>query len=337
MNLQNPSWVPSCRAALVDQRPRRRLEPAPLEERPVVVATEEAGLLALGPTGDGEPGRLGLGAGLVLGLPPEGEPEPAEHARIDRREHVALILREIGGAGDREPAVVLDDPRVVAGREPRRSDALREQQELIEPERAVAAAAWVRRLAARVALGERLHDLPAKLLTQIERHVRDAEPVAGLPRRDHGGGRATHALAPCGLGIDPEPERHPDGSVPGSQQRDRAVDSAAHRDRCPLRARAGPDRRPDRVGQGIRRERLAPDGCRLEQGQPDEVAVEPGRIGGDDPLPVHLEPNRSPLLATRRVSEKLAHRVSVASSRAAEPLTQHETECSDPAELTAPV
>ena len=59
-------------------------------------------------------------------------------------------------AGEELPAAVLDDARVVAGREPRRAGAAREREQLREAEAPVAARARVRRLAARVALDERL-------------------------------------------------------------------------------------------------------------------------------------------------------------------------------------
>ena len=65
-------------AGFVDEAPGRRREPVPAEERPVVVAAEEARLLALGAARGGEPGGGGLGAGLLLGLLSEREPEPAE-------------------------------------------------------------------------------------------------------------------------------------------------------------------------------------------------------------------------------------------------------------------
>ena len=42
--------------------------------------------------------------------------------RVEPREHVALILGRVGRAREQQPAAVLDDPRVVAGREPRGAD-----------------------------------------------------------------------------------------------------------------------------------------------------------------------------------------------------------------------
>src|SRR5947209_5888719 len=62
-------------AGLVDDRPALRREPVPTEERAVVVAGEEARLLALGAVGCVEPGARRLGAGLGLVLLAEREPD----------------------------------------------------------------------------------------------------------------------------------------------------------------------------------------------------------------------------------------------------------------------
>ena len=53
-------------AALVDDRAGRHREAAPLEEEPVVVAGEEARLLALRAPAAARPARCGLRARLVL-------------------------------------------------------------------------------------------------------------------------------------------------------------------------------------------------------------------------------------------------------------------------------
>ena len=174
--------------------PSARLEAAPLEEGAVVVAGEEAGLLALPALGDGEPRGARLGARLGLRLLAERELDPLEERRIERGEHVRLVLVRVGRASEQAAAVALDDPRVVAGPELRRARALGEGEQLVEAEAAVAAAARVRGLAARVRRDERVDDGAAELLAEVERHVRQAERVAGLARRDHGFRRAAGAL-----------------------------------------------------------------------------------------------------------------------------------------------
>src|SRR5437764_1400340 len=70
----------------------------------------------------------------------------------------------------------------------------------------------------------------------------------------------------------------------------------------------------------VARERLAADRRRLEQREPLERALEPGRIRLNDPAAVDEQPNRGPLAAARRVSERLDHRLTVARRGAEAPL-----------------
>ena len=156
------------------------------EEGTVVVAREEARLLALGPLRDLEARTACLGSRRLLVLLAEREPHPRELRGIELREHVRLILLRVGGAMEQQPAAVLADARVVTGREPVAPRALREREQLGEAEGAVAANARVRRLAARVPAHEAGDDRLSELLAQVEGHVRQAEPVTRLTRRDHG-------------------------------------------------------------------------------------------------------------------------------------------------------
>src|SRR5207244_6774771 len=132
------------RAGLVDDRARFRREPVSAEERAVVVTGEEARLLALGPVRGLEPRTRRLGTRLHLRLLAEREPDALEVTRVEPREHVALVLRLVGSAGEQQPAVALDDAGVVAGCEVCCAGALRERQQLGEAEAAVAADARVR-------------------------------------------------------------------------------------------------------------------------------------------------------------------------------------------------
>ena len=192
----------------------------------------------------------------------------------------------------------------MAGREPVGACAPREREQLREAEAAVAARARVRRLAARVAADERSDDRAAELLAQVERHVRHAEPMAGLARRDHAVGRAAGALGIRPVGIEPQPQRHADRVRQRAQQRDRAVDAAAHRDRDASGRRLGAEDRPERVRERVDRERLAADRRRLEQRQARDIALEPGRVGLDDPVAVHYQPHGRPVAVAARVSEE---------------------------------
>src|SRR6185312_1915709 len=179
---------------LVDDRAVLRGQPVTSEEVAVVAPGEEARLLALGTARGLEARARGLGARLVLALLAEREPEAVEEARIEPGQHVRLILSLVVGAGEEQLPVALDDPRVVAGRQPLGAGALGEREQLGEAEAAVAADARVRRLAGRVAAHERLDHCAAELLAQVERDVRKPSPVTGRAGRQHGLRRAAGAL-----------------------------------------------------------------------------------------------------------------------------------------------
>ena len=196
---------------------------------------------------------------------------------------------------------MLDDARVVAGRKAIATCALGECEQLVEAERAVAADARVRRLAVRVAVEEGRHDRAAELLAQVERHVRDAEPVARLARGDDGLGRTARALRVRAGGIEPEAQRHADRVRQRAQKRNGAVDTAAHRNGRASRLRLRAEDRTERIRERIRRERVARNRSGLEQREP----LEPGHVGLDDAVAVDDDANSSPLAVARRVSETL--------------------------------
>ena len=131
--------------------------------------------------------------------------------------------------------------------------------------------------------------------------------MTGLARRDHGLRRAAGALGVGAGGIEPEPKRDPDRLRPGAQQRDGAVDAAAHRDGDPFRIRRGGEDLGERVRERVGGERLARHGRGLEQRQPGERPREPGRVRVDDPVAVDREPHECELGPTRRVSDDLDH------------------------------
>src|SRR5581483_9032688 len=144
-------------------RPSARREPVPREERAVVVAGEEARLLALGAARDVEAGAMRLLARLLLALLAEREPDPREMARVQRSKHVALILRRVHCPCQQCVPTMLGDARVVTGGKAVAAGALCEREQLVEAERAVAAYARVRRLASCVAVEERGDDRAAEL------------------------------------------------------------------------------------------------------------------------------------------------------------------------------
>ena len=77
----------------------------PLEEAAVVATAEEAGLLALRPPRDVQPGRRRLRADLVLRRVTERERDTVEQRGVDGREHVRLVLARIrASATSRSPS-----------------------------------------------------------------------------------------------------------------------------------------------------------------------------------------------------------------------------------------
>ena len=164
-------------------------EPAPLEELAVVVAREEARLLALRPARGGRARRARLRrasrpwsarrAGTRCGRAWRGR-----GARACR-----LVIGGIGSACEQEPAAVLDDAGVVAGDERVGAGALGEREQPCEAEAAVAVDARIRRLAALVALHEgsrrrRGETLPAGRASRAAVRARDRSRERRARRRE---------------------------------------------------------------------------------------------------------------------------------------------------------
>ena len=240
-----------------------------------------------------------------LALAPERERDPVEQRRIDSREHVGLVLGRIAAAGDQPQAVPLHDPGVVAGPEHVATGPLGEGDEGVEAKLPVAAHARVRRQAPRVAVDERRHDRGAERLAEIERDVRQPEPVAGLAGGDHRVGGAAGALGARAGRVEPEAQRDTDRIRRRAQERDCAVDAAAHRHRDPPGLARRSERRRNRVRERIRCERLTWHGGGLEQRQPLKWASEPRRIGFDDPIAVDDQTHERIRVAAGGVSDQL--------------------------------
>ena len=244
-------------AVQVDDRPGSVVDALAPQEGPVVVSGEKAGLLALAAIRDRQPGLPRLGAGLILRLVAERQPETLDEAWVEAAEHVRLVLRGVRRPCEQRSPAMLHDPRVVTRGESRCSDPAREREERRKAERTVAADAGVRRLTPRIRGYERRDDCSPELLALVERDVRDTETMAELPRRDHRLRRATGAIGIWSGRIEPQPQRDPDriqAMIPHLQQGDGAVDAAAHRDGdAPVRCGRA-DRRAERIRERIGRE-----------------------------------------------------------------------------------
>ena len=138
--------------------------------------------------------------------------------------------------------------------------------------------------------------------------MRQPEPMARLTCCDHRLGGTAGALRIGAFRVEPEAKRHADRLRCGAQERNRAVDAAAHRDRGAPRARLGAEDRPERVRERIARKCVSADRGGSEQGQPLKRMLEPRCVGLDDAVAVDEQANRGPFAAARRVSEGLDHR-----------------------------
>ena len=302
-------------ALLVDDRAVGRLEATPLEEGPVVVAGEEARLLALAALGGDEARRRGLGARLRLRQLPERELDPVELSRVERGEHVGLVLVRIGARA-----------RAAAGRRARRSarsGRSRASRRRRARRRRAARRSGSRRCSGRTGSGSRPRaydstkgSTTARRNSSRRSSVTCGSPsaVAGLARGDHGLRRAAGALGVGAGRVEPEPERDADRLRPGAEQRDGAVDAAAHRNRDPAGIGRGGEDLGERVRERVGSERLAGDRGRLEQRQAGERPRQSRRVGFDDPVAVDGEPHECKLGSARGVSEDLDHARSLAAN-----------------------
>ena len=145
----------------------------------------------------------------------------------------------VGPRARSEPAAMLDDPGVVAGRQARGAGALREREQLWR--------SGSRRCSGCTDSASRR----ARSRARTARRSRGGTPRAGRASRAgrRAGGtsraqrsrpRASSRRAPRRpVGVDPEPERHADRGRDRPEQRHGAVDTAAHRDGEPLGIRRG--------------------------------------------------------------------------------------------------
>ena len=87
------------------------------------------------------------------------------------------------------------------------------------------------------------------------------------------------------------------------------------RHRARLRRR-GVESRADRVRERVDRERLATDGRRFEQRQPDERPLEPLGVCLDDPITLETEANERKLSPASRIPNHMNHSVRLATAAA---------------------
>ena len=284
--------------------PARGCEPVPPEERAVVVAGEEARLLALGAPRDGEPGARRLGSRRVLVLLAEREPDPLELLRIEAREHVRLVLRRVGAA-----------VRAAAGRDARRCA------------RSGRSRAGRSRRGARTRAARRSGSCRCSGCTgSASRRARSRGRTASTTARRNSSRRSSVTcgspsrwqVSRAAITASGEQQARSASGPSGSSQR-RSVTPIAFRparssatalSTPPLIATAvragdalGAEDRADRVRERVDRERLAADRRRLEQRQPGERPLEPGRVRLDDAVAVDAQAHGRPVAVARRVSE----------------------------------
>ena len=149
--------------------------------------------------------------------------------------------------------------------------------------------------------------------------MRQAEAVAGRARGQHGLGRAAGALGIGAVRVEPEAQRRADGleaRLADAEERDRAVDAAAHRDHDPVLLGGRRDDLRERLVQRVAGERWRCDRGGLERRQAgkrgeklvDARAFSPGLV--DAPL-VDPQPDPGEVAVTCSCSGGL-HRARVA-------------------------
>jgi hypothetical protein len=307
----------------VDERARLWGQAVACEEVAIVGAGEKARLLALWPFGDAKTRRPSRAARLLLARVAEREPEPRDRRRIERSEHVALVLVLVGRTRKQQAPAMAPQTRVVTRREPCGADSIGEHEQVVEPKSPVARRTRVGRLAPRVPLDERRDHGPAKRLALIERDVRDPEPVTERPCLANGERGAARTLGAGPGRVEPESKRYADGLVPlglHPEQSDGAVDPAAHGDRHPPGARRAPHGGTDRCSERVHRERRTADRRGFEEQQTGELAAELGNAWTLarrllDPASRGLKTNPRPVIAGTGVSDELLAHPDKASSR----------------------
>ena len=252
----------------------------PAEEGALSLAGQEAEVLALALGGDRQAGAGGQLAHLGLRQVGEREAKRGQRIRAERGEHVRLVLGRVGRRREQRPGAVVDDARVVAGGQRGRPNPPREGEHRVDPHLAVADHAGVRGPARLVPAQEALDHGVAKRLLQVERQVRQAQPVGQRPGADDRLRRAA-ASRPIRVPVGPQLQRHRDhlgAAAALEQRRDGGVDAAADRHQHAVCARR-------RVGEALaRRGRGAERPVERVGGQLGGVAAlrrEPAQLGGN--------------------------------------------------------
>jgi hypothetical protein len=183
-----------------------------------------------------------------------------------------------------------------------------EREQPREAKAAVALDARVGCLPTFVTADERVDHGTPKLLAEVERHVGDAEGVARRTGCENRIGRATGALRVGPVGIQPEPQRDADGVRQGLEQRNGAVDTAAHSNRDAPGRTLRPKHGSDRIGKRVNGKRLTPDRRSLEQRQPDQRTLKPRSISLDNAITVESKAHEREVSASRGISNQFKHR-----------------------------
>jgi len=139
--------------------------------------------------------------------------------------------------------------------------------------------------------------------------------VARRTGSENGIGRATGALRVGPIGIEPEPQRDADGVRQGLEQRNGAVDTAAHSNGNATGRTRSPKHRPDRIRERINSECLPTNGSSLEQSQPNKRTLQARSISLDDALTVERKAHERKVSTPSRISNELQHRTQASANR----------------------
>src|SRR5438093_289196 len=227
--------APDLLSGLVDDcaPPERLGRRLPLDEAGRAARGHEADLHAVRLLGDREAERPSLGPHLGLGQLADREERPLQVRAGEREQEVGLVLGGVGRGPEAWAAAlgVDADAGIVAGGKPARAELPGSPPEQAELDVLVAARARVRRAPGEVLGDERPHHLALEDVGEVEHVVGKAEPVGDRARVVEVVEGAAAAAS-----VARQAERDADhlmarADAPGG--RDRAVDTAAHRDHDP--------------------------------------------------------------------------------------------------------
>ena len=161
----------------------RRIRPQPGDDAGIVPGRDEADVLAIRLLGDGQPEpRRCRPYRVLVGHAAQRKQTKSELLGRRGEQKPALVACRVRRAMQFRPARSIDPPDVVSGRETIGAEPARQRDQVGKFYLGVALHAGHRRLAARVAVGERRDDRAGEARLRVHHVMRDAEVVGHAAR-----------------------------------------------------------------------------------------------------------------------------------------------------------